>query len=61
MNQRALKLEKSTKYARSFPEKAAAQMNQLRHLEATGSDFTARKTASQRGETSTVFPDKEEK
>ena len=41
MNQRALKIEDSTKYARSFPEKAG-QMNQRRQTEATAVNFIAR-------------------
>ena len=60
MNQRALKLEKTTKYARSFPEKVA-QMNQQRHTHATAIDYTARRRTKHRAETSTVFPDIEQK
>ena len=60
MNQRALKIETKTKYARSFHEKAV-QMSQHRHNEATAPNFTARKRTRCRAETSTVFPDSEEK
>ena len=60
MNQRALKLENSTRYASSFPEKAA-QMNKRRHTEATALDFNTRKRTSQRAESSIVFPNVDEK
>ena len=60
MNQRALKIENKTKYARSFNEKAV-QMSQHRHTEATAPNFTARKRTRHRAETSTVFPHSEEK
>ena len=56
MNQSDLKIENKTKYARSFNEKAV-QMSQHRHTEATAPNFTARKRARYRAETSTVFPD----
>ena len=46
MNQRALKLENSTKYAGSFRLKEA-QMNQRRHIEATAADYNARKRTRQ--------------
>ena len=59
MNQRALKLETSTKYARSFPEKAD-QMNQRRHTQATAPNFNTRKRTCTRAETSTVNPKNEE-
>ena len=59
MNQRALKLENSTKYARSFPEKVA-QMNR-RHTNATAIDYNARRRTQDRAETSSVFPDIEQK
>ena len=54
MNQRALKLENSTKYAGSFRLKEA-QMNQRLHIEATAADYNARKRTRQRIETSLVF------
>ena len=60
LNQRALKIENKTKFARSFNERAV-QMSQHRHTEATAPDFTARKRTRYRAETSTVFPDSEEK
>ena len=60
MNQRALKLENSTKYARSFPEKAA-QMNKRRHTQATALDFNARQRTSHRAHSSIVFPNVDEK
>ena len=47
MNQRALNLENSTKYARSFPEEAA-QMNKRRHTQATALDFNTRQRTSHR-------------
>ena len=59
MNQRALKIENKTKYARSFNEKAT-QMSQRRHTEATAVNFKVRKRTRFRKETSTVFPDSEE-
>ena len=49
MNQKALKLENFTKYARSFKEKAA-QMNQRRLTEATTLDFTVRKRTRHRAD-----------
>ena len=49
MNQKALKLENSTKYARSFKEKAA-QMNQLRQTEAASLVFTVRKRTRHRAD-----------
>ena len=49
MNQKALKLQNSTKYARSFKEKAA-QMNQRRQTEATTVDFTVRKRTRHRAD-----------
>ena len=58
MNQKALKLENSTKYARSFKEKAA-QMNQRRQTEATAVDFTVRKRTRHRADSSIVFPEDE--
>ena len=60
MNQRALKLETSTKYTRSFPEKVD-QMNKRRHTKATAPDFNTRKRTCRRAETSIVFPKIEEK
>ena len=60
MNQRALKMEIKTKYARSFHEKAV-QMSKHRHNEATAPNFTARKRKRCRAEASMVFPDSEEK
>ena len=60
MNQRALKIENKTKYARSFNEKAI-QMSQRRHTEATAVNFKVRKRTRVREETSTVFPGTEEK
>ena len=60
MNQKALKLEKSTRYARSFIEKAA-QMNQRRQNEAIAIDFSARKRTRYRAETSSVFPEYQKK
>ena len=58
MNQRALKLETSTKYARSFGEKSV-QMSRLRHTEATAPNYNTRRRTCQRAETSTVFPELE--
>ena len=49
MNQKALKLENFTKYARSFKEKAA-QMNQPRQTEATSLVFTVRKRTRHRAD-----------
>ena len=60
MNQKALKLENATKYARSFPEKAV-QMNQLRQTDATAAKFSARKRTLCRAETSSVFTENHKK
>ena len=60
MNQKALKLENLTKYARSLTEKTA-QMNQRRQTEATAVNFSARKRTLCRKKTSSIFPENEKK
>ena len=55
MNQRALKLETSTKYARSFSE-GVNQMSQRRHTQATAPEFNTRERTCRRAETSIVNP-----
>ena len=54
LNQRALRRERATKYARSFPEKEN-QINQKEHTEATGLDFRNLRSR-QRAETSRILP-----
>ena len=54
LNQRALRRERATKYARSFPEKAN-QINQRLQTEATALDFRNLRSC-QRAETSGVLP-----
>ena len=59
LNQRAMRREKKTKYARTFSEKAH-QMNQRQHTEATAIDFRSGRTR-RREANSTVFPKPEAK
>ena len=54
LNQRALRKERATKYARSFPEKAN-QINQRQHTEATAMDFRNLRSR-QRTKNSRVLP-----
>ena len=54
LNQRALRRERATKYARSFPEKAN-QINQRQHTEATAMDFRNLRSL-QKTENSRVLP-----
>ena len=53
LNQRALRRERATKYARSFKDKAH-QMNQRQHTESTAVDFRNQRPR-QREETSTIL------
>ena len=53
LNQRALRRERATKYARSFNDKAY-QMNQRQHTESTAVDFRNQRLR-QREQTSTSF------
>ena len=59
LNQRAMRREKKTKYARTFSEKAH-QMNQRQHTEATAIDFRSGRTR-RREANSTVFQKPEAK